>query len=274
MFLYKLKIFILRILGYEKPLRVAILKYLTHKYKQFRPHYETILLESVIEAKKLGYDNITVLELGVAGGNGIISLEKYKKKIEKLTDIKINIFGFDLGEGLPEVNNKFDLPFFWKKGQYKVDKAKLGSSISSKVFYGDIEKTIEEFSKTNPKNIACIFFDLDLYTSTKKFLNNLSHLEKHLTPRVYCYFDDVFSTYHWFNEHNGELLAINDFNKENSNIKIGKSFDNINDFRFPLGKNQLFMLHNYNHKDYNKFIGDDDEDTLGIGDKKINTKIF
>ena len=83
MFLYRLKIFFLRVLGYEKPLRVAILKYLSLKYKQFKPNYETILLESCIEAKKLGYDEVSVLELGVAGGNGLLSLEKYKKKNSK-----------------------------------------------------------------------------------------------------------------------------------------------------------------------------------------------
>ena len=77
---YKIKIFLLRVFGYDKPLRVAFLKYLSLKYKKFRPHYETILLESTIEAKKIGYKEISVLELGVAGGNGIISLENYKKK--------------------------------------------------------------------------------------------------------------------------------------------------------------------------------------------------
>ena len=65
---YKLKIFILRCLGYEKPYRVAILKYLSIKFKTFRPHYETILLESAKEANILGYKEISVLELGVAGG--------------------------------------------------------------------------------------------------------------------------------------------------------------------------------------------------------------
>ena len=50
--IYRLKIFLLRVIGYEKPLRVAILKYLTIKFRQFRPHYETIMLESAIEAKK------------------------------------------------------------------------------------------------------------------------------------------------------------------------------------------------------------------------------
>ena len=91
MFFYNLKIFFLRLMGYEKPLRVALLKLLSIKYKSFRPQYETILLESCLEAKKLGYKEITVLELGVAGGNGIVSLEKYRKKIQK----KIGIIDID-----------------------------------------------------------------------------------------------------------------------------------------------------------------------------------
>ena len=109
--IYRFKILILRIIGYEKPLRVALIKYFSIKYKTFRPHYETILLESCIEAKKLGYEEVTVLELGVAGGNGIIALEKYKLKIESFLNMKIKIYGFDTGDGLPEINNTKDLPY-------------------------------------------------------------------------------------------------------------------------------------------------------------------
>ena len=72
--IYKLKILILRILGYEKPLRVAFLKYISLKFTTFRPHYETILYETAKTAKKLGEREISVIELGVAGGNGIKSL--------------------------------------------------------------------------------------------------------------------------------------------------------------------------------------------------------
>ena len=111
---YKIKIFALRVLGYEKPYRVALLKIFSLKFKQFRPHYETILLESCIEAKKLAYNEVTILELGVAGGNGIIALEKYKKKIENIIDIKINIYGFDSGQGMPKSDNKFDVIFLTK----------------------------------------------------------------------------------------------------------------------------------------------------------------
>ena len=274
MFLYRLKILILRIIGYEKPLRVALLKLFSLKYKQFRPQYETILLESCKEAKKLGYDEVTVLELGVGGGNGIIALEKYKKKIEKYINIKIKIFGFDMGSGMPTPKDEYDLPFYWRKGQMAVDKKKLELYSKSRIYYGDIKDTLDEFIKTNPKNIVSIFIDLDYHSSTKNFLKQLTKLEKNFCPRVYFYFDDTFSSNHWINEHNGEILSINEFNKVNSNLKIGISTNNVMDYKFPLGKNHLYLLHNFNHLDYNKYIGIDDEESLKIGDTNIRSKIF
>jgi hypothetical protein len=273
-YVYRLKIFFLRLLGYEKPLRVALLKYFRLKYKTFRPHYETILLESCLEAKKLGYNEVSVLELGVAGGNGIIALEKYKKKIQNFLNIKINIYGFDSGEGLPKTNYIEDVPYVWKAGDFKVDKNILNSKITSKIFIGDIKNTVEKFADIKPKNIISIFFDLDLYSSTKDFLNQITKIEKFLCPRVYCYFDDVFSPNYYLNQFNGESLAINEFNNENKNIKIGFSLDNINDFKFPLAKNMLFLLHKFDHCDYTKYIGHDDESSLSINDQKIRQKIF
>ena len=82
-FFYKLNLLFKRIVGYEKPLRVALLGYLSLKFKTFKPHYESILYEACLEAKKLGINQVSVIELGVAGGAGIVSLEKYKKKREK-----------------------------------------------------------------------------------------------------------------------------------------------------------------------------------------------
>lgn len=269
---YKLKILLLRIIGYDKPLRAAFLKYLSLKFKTFRPHYETILLESTKEAKKLGYKEISVLELGVAGGNGIISLERYKKKIEKITGVKINIFGFDYGEGLPISNNKFDLPFFWSGGDYKVDKEKLKKKTNSKIFFGGINKTFQLFIETNPHTISAIFFDLDYYTSTKSFLDQIEKNKDFFSPRVYCYFDDVFSLNHHINEHNGERLAIKEFNNENNEIKIGKSLANLNDFKFPLGADKLFVLHNFTHKDYlSKLDYKEQISNLDIGDNKVSS---
>jgi hypothetical protein len=274
MFFYKLKIFLLRLIGYEKPIRVAFLKYLTLKFKTFRPHYETILLESCYEAKLLGYDEVSVIELGVAGGNGVIALEKYKLKIQKLLNIKINIYGFDTGEGLPKTNSIYDLPFYWKENNYKVNKNILKNKINSKIYYGDITNTIDKFIIIPPKNIVSIFFDLDLYTSTKNFLDQIYKIEDFLCPRVYCYFDNIFCPENWISQFNGELLAINEFNQQNNNIKIGHSVDSLKDFRFPLAKNLLFMMHVFNHKDYNKYIGHDTTETHSYGNSTITDRIL
>ena len=75
-FFYKLSLLFKRIIGYEKPLRVVLLAYLSLKFKTFKPHYESILYEGCLEAKKLGINQVSVIELGVAGGAGIIALEK------------------------------------------------------------------------------------------------------------------------------------------------------------------------------------------------------
>ncbi len=271
-FLYKIKILFLRIFGYEKPLRVALLKLLSLKFKTFRPHYETIMLEICREAKKLGLNEISVLELGVASGNGIISLENYKKKIEKFLDIKITIFGFCSSDGLPASDLKEDIKYLWKDGQFKTNKETLKKEINCKIFYGDIKDTVNDFLLTNPKNISVIFFDMDYYSSTKKFLDQIDSLKDVLSPRVLLYFDDLYFDYN-ITEFNGEMLAINEFNYKNKNFKIGSYIDHICDFRFPLAKNLLKTLHNFNHPNYNKFIADE-HSGLGRYDRKIYSDIF
>ena len=270
---YKLKLLILRILGYEKPLRVALLKYLSLKFSTFRPHYETLIYESSKNAIKLGYNEINIIELGVAGGNGIRSLVKYKKKIEEILEIKINIIGFDTGTGLPNTTLKEDLPFFWKQGDYTnknlSDLEKEDQCI--KIYEGDISSTLDKFISETKNKIGLIIFDLDLYSSTKLFLDKIPELSKGnlLLPRIFCYFDDLFVADYCLDDVNGEPLAISQFNKQFEDLKLGKTFDNINDFKFPLAKGQIYTLHDFKNKDYNKYIGIYSPDSLS---KKNNEK--
>ena len=275
---YKLKILALRILGYEKPLRVAFLKYISLKFTTFRPHYETILYETVKTAKKLGEREISIIELGVAGGNGIKSLYNYKKKIEKISNIKISIIGFDTGSGLPEVKKKEDLPFFWKSGDYTNENVNdLEKNYKDvKIYSGDISETIDVFVSETKSKIGCIFFDLDLYSSTKSFLDKIHILsEKNLLlPRTLCYFDDLFIADYGLDDTNGEPLAIVNFNKKSEDLKLGKAFDNVSDFKFPLAKNQIFTLHDYNNLNYNNYIGIYSADSLSSNKKKKSRSIL
>jgi len=190
-----------------------------------------------------------------------------------LTNVKINVCGFDYGEGLPETKNKFDLPFIFSSGNFKMDKKKLSKLSNNKIFLVDIKETFEKFAKTNPPIISAIFFDLDYYSSTINFLNQIPRNQNLFMPRVYCYFDDIFNTCHHIKEHNGELLAINEFNNNNNYHKIGKSLINVIDFKVPLGKNKLFMLQNFTHKDYFKKIVYL-KDNLDIGNYFLTESMF
>ena len=266
LFFYKLKLLFLRTLCYEKPLRVAFTKFLSLKFSNFRPHYESLIYETCKNAIKLGFNEISVVELGVAGGNGIKSILKYKRKIEKILDIKINIVGFDTGTGLPNSNLKEDLPYFWKQGDYTntnlKDLEKEDSSI--KIYEGNISSTIDKYILENKKKIGLIFFDLDLYSSTKLFLDKIPALseKKLLLPRVFCYFDDLFVADYTLNDINGEPLAIKEFNNQFKKIKLGKTFDHITDFKFPLAKGQIYTLHDFDNENYNKYIGIYSTDSL------------
>ena len=270
-FFYKLNLLFKRIAGYEKPLRVALLGYLSLKFKTFKPHYESILYEACLEAKKLGINQVSVIELGVAGGAGIVSLEKYKKKIEKVLDINIKIYGFDMGSGLPKIEADEDLPFLWRKGLYNIDKAALEKKVNSKIFYGDVKNTVDDFIKINKNNICCIFFDLDLYTSTINFLNQIPKIKDHLLPRVLCYFDDVYVFENYINQFNGVFKAIDEFNKNFSEFKLGYSVDHFKNFKFPLARTSIYTLHSFKNRLYKKYISTDIESDLSLDSKHIRS---
>ena len=270
-FFYKLNLLFKRIVGYEKPLRVALLGYLSLKFKTFKPHYESILYEACLEAKKLGINQVSVIELGVAGGAGIVSLEKYKKKIEKVLDINIKIYGFDMGSGLPKIEADEDLPFLWRKGLYNIDKAALEKKVNSKIFYGDVKNTVDDFVKINKNNICCIFFDLDLYTSTINFLNQIPKIKDHLLPRVLCYFDDVYVFENYINQFNGVFKAIDEFNKNFSEFKLGYSVDHFKNFKFPLARTSIYTLHSFKNRLYKKYISTDIESDLSLDSKHIRS---
>ena len=89
----------------------------------------------------------------MAGGDGIKTLVKYKKKVEKIFKIKINIIGFDTGTGLPDTTYKQDLPFFWKKGDYtNQNLSNLEKEFTNvKIYQGNISSTLDKFINNNKK---------------------------------------------------------------------------------------------------------------------------
>jgi len=223
--------------------------------------YAHLVFEAAKAAMNLGIKRITVIEFGVAGGNGLVQLEDIGIKVERYTGVSIDVIGFDTGTGLPEITDYRDLPYVWQSGQYPMDIQLLKSRLEkANLVLGNISETLENFIVDfNPAPIAAISFDLDLYSSAKDALKLLQSHEKYFLPRVLCYFDDIMGgNLELYNEYTGERLAINEFNLDSKDRKLCPVtyLEKIN--RDFLNKGILFhsiySFHIFNHSMYNNYL--------------------
>ncbi len=242
-----------RIGSYEQRIRVGVVD---------RPHYGYCVYNAAVLAKKLGYQRISVLEFGVAGGNGLVNLEYHAQQTSKLLKIDIDIYGFDIGEGLPEPLDYRDLPYHWKKGFYKMDVPTLRARLKkAKLVLGDIKDTSKDFfKKYKPAPIGAISHDLDFYSSTVAALNMLEADERYYLPRVFCYFDDTIgSETELYNDYTGERLAINEFNQSHKDIKFGHPYHLLARKMVEMWYHQIWICHFFKHSRYNDFVSAQDQ---------------
>ena len=222
-----------------------------------RPHYGHCVYNAAVLAKKLGYKRISILEFGVAGGNGLVNLEWHAQETSKLLSIDIDIYGFDTGEGLPEPLDYRDIPYNWKKGFYKMDVPKIQARLKkAKLVLGDLRETSKDFfEKYNPAPIGAIAQDLDFYSSTVIALRMLEAGEKYYLPRVFCYFDDVVgNVIELYNDFTGERLAINEFNEAHRDIKLGLPYHLFQRKDVEPWYHNIWICHFFKHSHYNEFV--------------------
>ncbi len=227
-----------------------------------RPHYGYIVYHAAALAKKLGYPKISVLEFGVAGGNGLVSLEYHAQQVSKLFGVEIEIYGFDTGEGLPAPEDYRDLPYHWKSGFFKMDEKKLQARLQkSKLVIGDIRETAQNFFSTfNPAPVAAISHDFDYYSSTAAALKLFDAGAQHFLPRVFCYFDDILGgEMELYNDYTGERLAINEFNEQHEAIKIGLPYYLLARKIIEPWHHQIRICHFFSHQHYNNFVSEENQ---------------
>lgn len=222
-----------------------------------RPQYVWGVLSAADLAKNLQIERISVIELGVASGQGLRSLEAISKKVEDILEMQIDVYGFDSGEGLPKPVDYRDLPNLWTEGYFPMDQEKLMANLDkAKLYIGLVKDTIKKFSLSSPAPIGFIAFDLDLYSSTKDAFQLFATSNDNLfLPRIHCYFDDVWG---WtYSDWNGELLAISEFNQENNLKKISKIYGlrYLLDIKDSYWTEQMYLLHIFDHDLYNKNDG-------------------
>lgn len=223
-----------------------------------RPHYAFGIYSASLLAKQLGITSISIIEFGVAGGRGLLCMEDYAAQFEKYFEIKINVYGFDSGKGMPPPEDYRDLPFVWQEGFYAMDPEKLKAKLKrAKLILGDVCDTIPDFhAQAGVSPIGFVAFDLDYYSSTKRAFNIFKGIEQTRLPRIYCYMDDII----WperacHNEWTGELCAIREFNQENEFLKICQIHKlKWTRYKQKAWNEQIYVLHDFKHPLYSNMI--------------------
>ncbi len=170
-------------------------------------------------AKVLGIDHVSVIEFGVAEGHSLLCLERIGERVRSLTGVKVSVFGFDTGTGLPKPMDYRDMPNLWSEGSFPMDAAKLTKQLThATLVLGPVGETVPKFINQDGPPIAFAAFDVDLYSSTRDALRIFEADHRRLLPRVHCVFDDILG--YTFGDHVGERLAIADFNATHASAKI------------------------------------------------------
>ncbi|WP_428492245.1 hypothetical protein [Rhodopila sp.] len=261
---------LLKVLTHPTPLRVVATRKLVKYFSLLsypqrldmaavdRPHYGHCIHEAVKLAARLKYPEISVVEFGCGGGNGLLNAEMHIAEIEKLYAVKVQLYGFDNATGLPPTEDYRDFPHYFRRGQFRMDVDALRKRLTrAKLVIGDVAETRTRFLQDfKPAPIGAILHDLDFYSSTRDALQLFDVESKYFLPRVFMYFDDINGNNTWLpSEHTGELLAINEFNQTHDSRKIAVNRSMPHWYRDQGWLNQIYIYHDFQHPDYNVFVG-------------------
>lgn len=188
-----------------------------------RPAHAYCMWYAANLALRLGIKEISAIEFGVGGGNTLRILEHYAARIKKSCGVSIYLLGFDTGRGLPFIDGERDLFYWFVAGQYPMDEPKLRQVLhQADVVMGNINETMQPYFFNNRiPLIGVMFFDVDLYSSTRDCLKVFDQSAERFLPRIFTYFDDVVGTpLELYGEFSGSLLALDHFNQSSKRVKI------------------------------------------------------
>jgi hypothetical protein len=223
-----------------------------------RSQYLWGTLLAVRIARALELAQISVLELGVAGGNGLLALERAARAASELSGVTVDAYGFDTGRGMPPPADPRDAPHLIEPGWLELDEPALRARLTSaELVLGPVAETVPAFIQSGHPPVGFVAFDLDYYSATVDALALFDAPSEQLLPRVACYFDDLFG-YAW-TDFTGERAAIADFNGTRELRKVGK----IHGLRFSLPASehplawheQMYLMHAFDHPAYGRSEG-------------------
>lgn len=234
----------------DEPFQYPFWEILRHESSPY-PQYLWGTLCAAGLARALGHERTTVIEFGVAGGNGLLELERVARWVQGRSGVGIDVAGFDSGTGLPLPEDYRDLPNLWSQGYFPMDPERLRSRLTTaKLHLGSVSDTVPAFLAERPAPVGFVSFDLDLYSSTRDAFQLLEASPDLLLPRIVCYFDDIIGFSH--GDFTGERLAISEFNDSHAERKISRLYG----LRWVLVQDKwwtemMYMFHLFSHPSYN-----------------------
>jgi hypothetical protein len=265
---------LLKILTYPLPLRVELMRRVFGRLPLFsyqerlvigsidRPYYGYCIFQAAKLARSLGYPRISVIEFGCGGGNGLLNAEMHISEVIKIFGVDIELYGFDMGSGMPHPQDYRDMPHYFKGGIFEMDRPSMERKLKrAKLVIGNVKDTVVTFfEKYNPAPIGCALWDLDYYSSTRDALTLFDADPSQVLPRVLMYFDDIIGNDVWLcNEFTGERLAIEEFNSKHKFRKISR--EHSVEMRYAhqsYWPKQVYILHDFEHPRYNEFVAADE----------------
>ena len=221
-----------------------------------RPAYAYCVRDAARLASRLEMPRISVVEFGVANGDGLLALERHAQEWSKAYGVEIEVYGFDSGHGLPVLSDYRDLPYHWQQGFFEMDQDKLLDRLQlAQLVIGDIDDTLPTFvNGYDPAPIAAVMYDMDLYSSTTTGLRIFDTDEKFRMPRTLVYLDDIIGNgISLFSDYTGERLAIAEFNDAHPTQKISPAY-NLLCRATREWHHQIFVTHDFAHARYNDFV--------------------
>lgn len=178
--------------------------------------YDMGLLHAVWQAGLLKLTNITAVELGVASGDGLLSMCQAAQWYSENFDLEIKITGFDTGQGLPLPMGYRDHPETWNFQQFAGDPEELRTKLPdfAELIVGDVKDTIPSYAKNfdSQSTLAFVSVDLDFYSSTVSSFPLFEMAPEKYLPAMPVHIDDMNIDI-IYNPWAGESLAINEFNQ-------------------------------------------------------------
>jgi hypothetical protein len=216
-----------------------------------RQHYAFGALEAADIAKACGLSAVTLLEVGVASGAGLMNLALIADQVSKETGIRCEVHGFDSGTGMPAPVDYRDHPDLYAPGDFAMDAEALRSVLprSCDLHLGPLRSTIPRFlERVRPAApIGFVALDVDYWSSTADALELFKDCPEKYLPRTVVYVDDIALPDH--NSGAGAALAIAEFNRvmPRRRLESHPFLENNRIFRRPAWIKQTMFLHVLDH---------------------------